>query len=320
MNEGKAMSISDSDLDHWRQWIGRRQSVTERIEPVLLDRYAAAIGEPRDGAKGGELPSGELPSLAHWAFFLAAVPPGDIGADGHPKRGGFLPPITLERRMFAASDLRFHRPLREGKEATRHAEILSLTHKVGRKSGDLLLLDVGYAIEQGGDLCIEERQTIVYRGGGPGVQSATPPVEDRQRPAPAGAELWTPGPVELFRFSAVTFNSHRIHYDLPYATEAEGYPGLVVHGPFTAARLHGLARRLAGPLGRFSFRAEAPLFAGQPVWLVADAESGEAESGEAERQVVARRADGAVAMTARYTARDTVRSAARDAAQAGISA
>ena len=277
------MQLTEAEIADWRQWVGRRETATERIEPVLLDRYAAALGERWSAATAAE-----LPSLAHWAFFLAAVPPEKIGADGHPVRGGFLPPVTLERRMFAASDLRFHRSLRAGADATRHAEILSLSHKVGRASGDLILVEVGQRIEQDGALCVEERQTLVYRGLG----AATPPVEERGLAVADGAEVWTPGPVELFRFSAVTFNSHRIHYDQPYATGTEGYPGLVVHGPFTAARLHGLARRLAGrPLGRFSFRAEAPLFASQPIQL---------SRGEQAGQVVARRADGAVAMAARY--------------------
>ena len=131
-----------------------------------------------------------------------------------------------------------------------------------------------------------ERQTIVYRGAGP----PTPPVAPAAPPPGRDAEVWTPGPVDLFRFSAVTFNAHRIHYDLPYATGEEGYPGLVVHGPFTAARLFALARRRAGKsLKSFSFRAVAPLFAGQPVYLA---------PGEGDGDIVALRQDGAVAMTA----------------------
>lgn len=271
------MTVSQSDLEYWQEWVGKTETRTERIEPVLLERYAAAIGET-----GGNLP----PSLMHWAFFLAAPPPDGLGPDGHPKRGGFLPPITLPRRMFAASDIRFLHPIEIGRDATRRAEVIGLQHKVGKKSGDLILVEVAIEIAQGAAVCVREQQTLVYRG----ATGPTAAVEDKALPIASGEERWRPGPVDLFRFSAVTFNSHRIHYDLPYATGEEGYPGLVVHGPFTAARLHGLARRLYGPLGRFSFRAEAPLFAGQPIVLGPGATTGE---------VVARRCDGVTAMTAR---------------------
>ncbi|OCC23502.1 hypothetical protein MB02_09935 [Croceicoccus estronivorus] len=269
------MTLSQSDIDHWREWVGNTETVTERIEPVLLDRYAAALGEDRTAA--------HLPSLAHWAFFIQAVPPSQIGPDGHPRRGGFLPPVTLERRMFAASDIVFHHALHEGSDATRHAQVASLTHKAG-KSGDLILVEVSHRIEQGGQTCIEERQTIVYRDGG-----KTAAVEDTALPAAENCEIWQPGAVDLFRFSSVTFNSHRIHYDLPYATGEEHYPGLVVHGPFTAAKLFGLAQRLHGPISRFSFRALAPLFAGQPIVIGPGDEPG---------QVIARRCDGVAAMVA----------------------
>jgi len=272
------MSVSPDELAHWQTWVGRPECRSETIAPTLLDRFAAAIGEQRTG--------GAIPSLGHWAFFIQAVQPDQLGPDGHPLRGGFLPPVTLERRMFASSDMRFHAPLAQDELATHHAELVSLVHKKG-SSGDLILAEVASRIEQAGELCIEERNTIIYRAGG----SATPAIAPKDLPPPDGAESWSPATADLFRFSAVTFNSHRIHYDLPYATGEEQYPGIVVHGPFTAAKLFGLARRSAGPLTRFSFRAQAPLFCGQPVLLY---------TGEDANTVIARRCDGVTAMTAHF--------------------
>ena len=163
--------------------------------------------------------------------------------------------------------------------------IADVTHKSG-KTGDLVFVEVDRRLTQDGAERLTERQTIVYRGLG----APTPAVVPTGLPPHRHAEAWTPGPVDLFRYSAVTFNSHRIHYDGPYAEHEEGYPGLVVHGPLTASRLFALARRRAkAPIRRFAFRAVAPLFAGQPIWLAPGAADGE---------VQAIRCDGAVAMSA----------------------
>ena len=271
------MSISERELDHWQSWVGKQEELTERIEPTILARYAAALGEDFTS-------TGAMPSLAHWAFFITAAQPDGMGPDGHPTRGGFLPPVTLPRRMFAASDLAFHQPLCADQDATRVTRIANLAHKQG-KSGELVLLELDHQLHQAGALCLSEHQTIVYRGMG----DPTPPVPETASSAVQGDVLWQPGPVDLFRFSAVTFNSHRIHYDLPYAQDEEGYPNLVVHGPFTAARLFRLATQDFGPLKRFTFRALAPLFCGQPIRLIAD---------QAKREVRAIRCDGVVAMSA----------------------
>jgi 3-methylfumaryl-CoA hydratase len=138
-----------------------------------------------------------------------------------------------------------------------------VTHKSGR-TGDLVLVDVEHRISQSGSERLTERQTLVYRD----VGDPTPAVIAVVLPDDSAAELWEPTSIDLFRFSAATFNSHRIHYDLPYASDVEGYPGLVVHGPFTASRLFGLLTRDRAPPRRFCFRALAPLFAGQPIRLV----------------------------------------------------
>lgn len=270
-------TVTSEDIAYWRTWIGKTETRTEILEAESLRRYAAAILEDLDIER-------RLPSLAHWAFFLPVVSASAIGEDGHPHRGGFLPPITLARRMFASSNIHFGAGLRVGHAAVRRSTITDVKHRSGR-SGDLVLVDVEHRITQDGAECILERQSIVFREDG----GRTEPIEPIDQPVDAADQLWEPGPVDLFRFSAATFNSHRIHYDLPYTTEVEGYPGLIVHGPFTAARLCGYAARDGRPLKRFSFRATAPLFALQRIRLTA---------GEQADEYRAIRCDGAVAMSA----------------------
>ncbi len=250
------MTLDPATIAEWQGWIGRSESATETLDPGALRRFAAAIGEDLDVAR-------HWPSLGHWAFFLPVVPSDQVGEDGHPRRGGFLPPVTLPRRMFAAAEMQFAGPLRVGKAATRRSTILDLRHRAGA-SGELILLDVEHVVAQGGMDCVTERQTIVYREDG----GRTPPIAAAEMP---DGERWNPTEADLFRFSAATFNGHRIHYDLDYALSVEGYPALVVHGPYTAAKLFGLASRTDGVPTQFSFRASAPIFLGQPVALVAEA-------------------------------------------------
>jgi 3-methylfumaryl-CoA hydratase len=272
------MTFDSAAVAYWQTWIGRSEKRTEIIEIESLRRYAAALGESLDVET-------VLPLLAHWACFLPVAASDQLSPDGHPKRGDFLPPVSLPRRMFAAADMSFPAPLLPGVEATRTSRIAGVTHKAGR-SGDLILVDVEHEIEQAGQVRVRERQTIVYREAG----ALTPAAIPNERGEDPGAVTWLPGTVDLFRFSAVTFNSHRIHYDLPYAMEEEGYPGLVVHGPFTAARLSSLGARQGAPVSQFSFRALAPLFVDQPVTLV----RGEEDS------VSAIRCDGVTAMAATF--------------------
>lgn len=266
------MSISEADVAHWKSWAGKTATRTERLDPQALRRFGSALGE-EDG----------LPSLAHWAFFLPEVPASELDVDGHRKRGGFLPPVSLPRRMFAASEMRFAGPLLIGDQAAQTATVKSVTHKSG-KTGHLVLVEVENRLAQAAQDRVIETQTIIYREAG----ERTPPVTPSTVGLRGGEVRWEPSTVELFRFSAVTFNAHRIHYDLPYATAEEGYPGLVVHGPLTAARLFGLARR-QGDVKSFSFRAMAPLFQGQPILL---------RKGEAEGTFEAVRCDGQIAMAA----------------------
>ena len=245
----------NEDTQPFAEWIGR----TESSEEVIAAAPAQAAAATLDDTETVFGPEDELPPLWHWFYFLPKAPQSRIGADGHPQRGGFLPPIPLPRRMFAGARLAFHAPLRIGRTAQRIGTIRSVSQKTGR-SGTLAFVTVGYAISQEGRLCIEEEQDIVYREPGAAVPApvpaALPPL-----PENAWSRLITPDPVLLFRFSALTFNGHRIHYDRPYAINEEGYPGLVVHGPLTAVLLIELLRQHAGrPVARFAFRGEAPLF------------------------------------------------------------
>jgi len=264
--------------DELESWIGHSRTQSAILEREIARRYAAAMGASLDVEVS-------FPPLGHWAYFNDAVEPGNLGPDGHPRRGLFLPPIPLPRRMFAASTLTFEAPVELEKLAELTSTIADLRRRSGR-SGDLILMDVRRELVQGGARRITETQTIVYRDAG----EPTSPVVDTG--AGGEGELWTPNVVDLFRFSASTYNSHRIHYDQPYATGEEGYPALVVHGPFTAAKLFDLATRQAGrPLASFSFRAMSPLFVDQPVRV---------RAGDEPNSVIAVRCDGAVAMSANW--------------------
>jgi len=262
-------------LAQWRDAIGRRQRSVETLELESLRRYALAIGGNGDVEQ-------RQPALPHWAFFLPRPTDGDLGADGHARRGGFLPPVSLPRRMFAGSSITFVAPLLLAAEAEMTATIVDVAHKSGR-SGDLVFVDLENELVQQGSIRVTERKRFVYRAE---EANAAPPVLPQPCPEAPSGELWEPTTTHLFRFSAATFNAHRIHYDAPYAAQVENYPSLVVHGPFTAAKLAALAER-AGALTKFEFRAQAPLFQGQPIRLQAD-----------RNEVRAVRCDGVTAMVA----------------------
>lgn len=277
-------AIQPSDVAAWRSHVGRSETTAQHLDALTLRRFLAVLGEPADTDPD------TVPEMAHWAYFLPLTANGDIGPDGHVRRGGFMPPVTLPRRMFAGGATRFLRPLTVGRDTECRTRIADVVHKAGR-TGDLVFVELERTLSQAGEACLVENQTIVYREAGGSVA----PVE-RTDPAALEEPVWTPGPVHLFRFSAVTFNAHRIHYDEPYAKAGEGYPGLVVHGPLTASMLCRLAARAAGGrrMRAFSFRAAAPLFAGQPIRLRTENE-GDATS------LVAIRQDGQTAVTASAT-------------------
>jgi 3-methylfumaryl-CoA hydratase len=272
--------IRPEEVEAWRGHVGRQEIRRQRLDVESLRRFAAAQGASLDV-------EADPPPLAHWAWFLETAGAETLGADGHPRRGGLMPPVRLPRRMFAASVIDFSEPLALDEAAELSITIADVRHRAG-KTGDLVFVETDRRLTQEGRTRLAERQTIVFRGLG----ERTPPVVAADPlPSAPGAETWSPRTADLFRFSAATFNSHRIHYDLPYTRDEEGYPDLIVHGPFTAARLFGFARgRATGPIRRFSFRALSPLFAGQPILLA---------PGEGPGEVQAIRADGAVSMTAR---------------------
>lgn len=236
-------------------WIGRTETVTDDLARSQTAAAAALFDEESLTRPGPD----SLPPLWHWFYFLPTAPQSRLSDDGHPERGTFMPPVPLPRRMFAGSRVAFHAPLRLGVSAEREGTIRNVVTKDG-KSGRLAFVTVGYAIRQDGQLCVEEEQDIVYRE--PGSPVSAPTAREFPPPAPNG---WTrdvtPDSRMLFRFSALTFNAHRIHYDREYAMREEGYPGLVVHGPLNAMLLANLVRQhTSRPITAFSFRGIAPVF------------------------------------------------------------
>ena len=244
-------------------WIGRTETFEDPLAVVQAQAAHATFDEAAPMIAAGD----PLPLPWHWFYFLPRAPQSMLDADGHPQRGGFLPPIPYPRRMFAGARITVHRPLVVGTPALRQSTIRNVVMKSG-KTGALGFVTVGQHFSQGGELCLEEEQDIVYRE--PGGRVEAPMAAELPQP-PAGA--WTrtvqPDTRLLFRFSALTFNAHRIHYDRSYASDVEGYPGLVVHGPLTAALLLELVRRSTPrPVRAFSFRGVEPLFDLGPVRLI----------------------------------------------------
>jgi len=200
---------------------------------------------------------GELPPLAHWLYFLGHARQSEIDLDGHPRRGGFLPPITLPRRMWAGSRIEFRAPIPVGAAMTRRSTIADIKAKQGA-SGAMIFVTVKHEISVAGEAAIVEEQDIVFRE----VSGASSPAPKADPRTASNVRKVNPDSVLLFRFSALTFNAHRIHYDRDYAEEVEGYPGLVVHGPLTAMLLmaHFLRAHPRSDVARFEFRAQSPLF------------------------------------------------------------
>ncbi|MFS1286884.1 MaoC family dehydratase N-terminal domain-containing protein [Pseudomonas piscis] len=247
--------MSDIDLGQLRGWLGRQERVEAIITPQMLEAYRATLA-PHLWESEGFAPPG-----LHWCLAPSPAAAGmaELGEDGHPRRGGFLPPVLLPRRMWAGGEVQTLAPLPIGKPIQRLSTIRDISFKEGR-SGKLCFVTVEHELSCANTLAIRERQDIVYRApAAPGT------------PLPGGPERlgelqhWveTP-PTLLMRYSALTFNAHRIHYDLPYATEVEGYQGLVVHGPLQASLLFNLAANHAGRVpARFTYRGQVPLIAGR---------------------------------------------------------
>jgi len=247
-----------SEANPWHEWIGRTERRSDLVTPAPLAMLSATLD--RDDAE--PVPGSEVPPLWHWLYFLPVARQSEIGADGHPKRGGFLPPVPQPRRMWAGGRLTFEHPLHVGDEITRVSRIADIRVKEGR-SGALVFVTVRHEIADARGVALAEEHDIVYRDNPPAGTTGT--TAAAPQPAPAGeqyAREIVPDPVLLFRYSALTFNGHRIHYDRSYVTGVEGYPGLVVHGPLIATLLVDLLRRqLPGArVRRFQFKAVRPIF------------------------------------------------------------
>lgn len=248
------MPAQEPELDLLQQWIGRSETRTDLIHAGTANALAATLDSPLLLQQGDA-----LPPLWHWIYFWTPAPASAIGTDGHALRGGFLPPVALPRRMWAGGRLQFHAPLPVGASVERVSRVADVKVRQGA-SGTLVFVTVEHAIHSEGRPCLTEEHDIVYRD--LPRPDAAPPVP---RPAPAEPH-WSrhvdPDPVLLFRYSALTFNGHRIHYDRSYVTGVEGYPGLVVHGPLVATLLMQLARESLPErtVKAFSFRAISPLF------------------------------------------------------------
>ncbi len=243
------------DIDHLRQWVGRAEVREDTLSPWT----AGALSATLRNAEHAWQPGDALPPLWHWCAFLPAAPQGQLGDDGHPARGGFLPPVPLPRRMWAGSQLAFIAPLRVGQPARKTSTVTDVALKQGQ-GGALVFVKVEHEVhDTRGALLLRDRHDIVYREaprpGEPPAPPQTPP------PDPAWRVAHRPDPALLFRYSALTFNGHRIHYDFPYATGVEGYEDLVVHGPLIATwMLEAAQEQHPGRAVRaYTFRAVRPL-------------------------------------------------------------
>jgi 3-methylfumaryl-CoA hydratase len=247
------------NLQHLKEWIGRTETVEDRATRLPVHGYAALRDRPEVPKEGDP-----IGPMGHWFFFKPVARASEIGPDGHPRRGGFMPPVPLPRRMFGGARTTYHKDLRIGEKMKKVQSITNVDIKDGR-TGTLVICTVMNAFHGESGLALEEEHDIVYRDNPPADAKDSRGNSGKTNAAPTDHE-WikeiAPDPVMLFRYSAITFNGHRIHYDRKYVTEVEGYPGLIVHGPLTAGLLldvavdNNLGRRLAG----FRFQARAPLF------------------------------------------------------------
>lgn len=277
--------MNDTSYD---TWVGRTETLTDQLSPAPVRLLRATLDHGP-----GESTSDTLPPLWHWLYFLPGELQSNIGTDGHPRRGGFLPPVPLPRRMWAGGRLRFRRTLSLGAQVTRTSRIASVQSKNGR-SGRLVFVTVLHEISDAQGLAISEEQDIVYRDA-PASSSSSPVLPS----APTDeqfARVVNPDPVLLMRYSALTFNAHRIHYDRPYAMKEEGYPGLVVHGPLIATLLMETLRNAQPGLhiSSFEFKAVSPLFDTAPFTVAGCVDSRDA-------RLWARGPQGTLAMTASAT-------------------
>ncbi|MCP4182791.1 MAG: acyl-CoA dehydrogenase [Hyphomicrobiales bacterium] len=235
-----------------QNWIGHEVQTPDllRSQPA---QFMQATLDYQPSLQNGDV----LPPLWHWLYFLEAKPASELGRDAHPRKGGFLPPVPLPRRMWAGGRIEFHAPLIIGKDVLKRSTIRNVVEKKGR-SGNLCFVTVEHAVYQDEKLVLNEEQDIVYRED---PKPDTPIPEPATAPGnPKFSRIITPTQVMLFRYSALTFNGHRIHYDVDYARDVEAYDGLVFHGPLTATLLVDLASVQMGRNPKyFEFRAQSPI-------------------------------------------------------------
>jgi 3-methylfumaryl-CoA hydratase len=247
------------DIDQLSAWEGRTEARTDLVTATPASAMAAVMDRDRLDFRVGD----PLPPGWHWLYFLPLARQSEIGPDGHPRRGGFLPPVPLPRRMWASGSMRIHDPLRIGDTVARTSRVESVQFKEGRSSGPMVIVTLVHDSSTERGPSISETQVLVYRGEetSPSAASGTPAAMD---------ETWrmdvVPDPVLLFRYSALTFNGHRIHYDRDYASGIEHYPGLVVQGPLVSSLLLELLHRnIPGKrVAQFRFRALRPLYDTHP--------------------------------------------------------
>ncbi|MBE9604856.1 MaoC family dehydratase N-terminal domain-containing protein [Acetobacteraceae bacterium H6797] len=255
-------------------WVGRSRSVHDEVSAALMRRMAATLDQEIDLAPGSPIPP-------HWIAILFddAQPQSTLGPDGHPSKGEFLPPVPLPRRMLAGRRLSFHEPARIGDALERRSEIVSITPKTGR-SGQLIFVGLRHTVTGPRGVVAVEEQDIAYREAAPEGGAKETKAEAPAEPEPAWDEAFSPDPVLLFRYSALCFNGHRIHYDADYARTEEGYPALVVNGGLTSLMLLEAARRQAGGRtpARYAVRTIRPLFVGRQFRLRGTAIDGEGKA------------------------------------------
>ncbi len=242
-------------MSEFEQWLGRSTTTTAQLEVSQANRMAVTLDRDPTFQAGDR-----LPPLWHWLYFHDLARAADLGQDGHPKLGLFLPPVPLPRRMWAGGSFVFHAPLYLGETVTRTSVIRSITPKTGR-SGALYFVTVEHTVATGAVLNLVEEQNIVYR------ELPTAAATIQAEAAPINAEYsqaYTVNSTTLFRYSALTFNGHRIHYDVDYCRQVEGYPNLVIHGPLIATLLLDLYSQQAQPLHWLRYQAKSPLFLPHP--------------------------------------------------------
>jgi 3-methylfumaryl-CoA hydratase len=242
------------DIGHLKSWVGRQETVEDVVRPFPLTALSAVLDRDDPPARDGD----PVPPLGHWLYCLPVYRQSTLGTDGHAQRGGFLPPVPLERRMWAGGRLTFPGQLRVGEKITRKSTVADVSMKDGR-TGPLVFVLVKHEISSPAGLAITEEHDIVYREA-PRKDEPVPPPKKARTDGAWRRDLKPDDPL-LFRYSALTFNAHRIHYDRRYVTEVEGYPGLIVHGPLTATLLIDLLRRNStARVTSFKFRAVKALF------------------------------------------------------------